>query len=304
MPPPPGHLIHVGYPKAGTHFVQRWFNAHPQIHFAAGGFAGYASIQELADTPFTPDGVRWHVTSCESLVAPLVHASTRSVEERPIAVPGEAQEAVCAKLSLLYPEAHILILTRGFRSVLFSGFSQGVKAGHDAPFSVLQATRDDPDGTGRWAWNYDHLIAHYRAAFEGRVIILPYELLRDDPALFVAELAGRLGIDPLVGRTDRLNESLSSEELAWLPAVSGLIRRLPLPRRARQRLFDAYKKRVGRGGLKALARLLQKASPRPAARPELIADEVVDYFRGRATCLAELPVFDPYRAEYLLDDRF
>jgi hypothetical protein len=276
---------------------------HPQIRFVQGGFAGYASPLDLADAPGCAQDVQWHVTSCESLVAPLVYASTKSVASRSVGVSGEAQEAVCSKLCSIYPDAHVLIVTRGFRSVLFSGFSQGVRAGHDAPFSTLLAVGEDRDGRGRFAWNYDHLVGLYQRAFAERVIVLPYELLRDHPARFVSELSRHMGIEPHLGPTDRLNEALSPEELAWLPAVSSLIRRLPLPNGVKQRMFEAYKKRIGGRFLKALSRLLQKLAPKPRPHPDLIANEIVGHFRGRASCLAELPVFEPYQADYLLTRR-
>ena len=41
------HLIHIGYPKAGSTLLRQWFEAHPQILYASGGLAGFDSVIDL-----------------------------------------------------------------------------------------------------------------------------------------------------------------------------------------------------------------------------------------------------------------
>jgi hypothetical protein len=301
----PRHLIHVGYPKAGTHFLQRWFAANPHILYAHGGLAGYRSVYDLADAaalPAADPAPAWRITSSETLVAPLEYLSTRRVGAPHEHASAEAQAAACETLASIYPDAHILIVTRGFRAMLFSSYSQAVRAGGDMPFSLLQNARAEDSWKGEHAWNYDHLVSLYREAFNGRVILLPYELLRDDPAAFVNELSAALSIPPFAGDSGRVYESLSPAELAWLPGIARLVHRAPLPQGAKQKLFDAYKKRIGGRALRSLARTLQKLSPRPGPSADMIPEDVVSFFRGHARSFAALPLYQPYRDEYLLAD--
>jgi hypothetical protein len=35
------HLIHIGYAKAGSKFLQRWFEAHPDLAYRTAGLGGF-----------------------------------------------------------------------------------------------------------------------------------------------------------------------------------------------------------------------------------------------------------------------
>ncbi len=103
---------------------------------------------------------------------------------------GERQARACALLAESFPDAHVLIVTRGFRSMILSSYSQYVRVGgtDDLETQVWQG--------GENPWRYDELIAMYRARFDGRVIVLPYELLARDPVAFRGEMERRLGVAP------------------------------------------------------------------------------------------------------------
>jgi hypothetical protein len=42
------HLVHIGYPKAGSTYLQRWFASHPQLAYREGGIAGFPNVYALA----------------------------------------------------------------------------------------------------------------------------------------------------------------------------------------------------------------------------------------------------------------
>lgn len=178
-----GHLIHVGMPGAGSDFLGRCFDDHPELARAPRGLAGFDSVYAIARQGAAPDpALRWRVTSAETLAMPCGGSSARrrgSAESRPAPL-AAAQAWVCETLASLFPGAHILIVTRGFRSLPVP--SPDVRAGADADVADAR--------------DYDRLIQLYRRAFSGRVMILPGELLRDDPATFASVLAHRLGISP------------------------------------------------------------------------------------------------------------
>jgi hypothetical protein len=292
------HLIHIGYAKTASNFLRAWFASHPEIAFTAGGIAGFGSVHALPQLP--REGVpepRWRVTSSEVLATPHADiAATVSYDRsRRAALPDE-QALICRRLADTFAGAHILIVTRGFRSMILSSYSQYVRTGGPQDLETLIG-----DARESAAWHYDHLIGLYRAAFgEEKVIVLPWELLRDDPGRFAGSIERRLGLGagPLPGR--RYNPSLSGEELRWYPRFTRAVLGLPVGERLRRRLFNVYARAAFANRLRHPIRLLQRLRPAPPVTAQLIPETLLEGYRGQASLLARDPAYAPYRADYLL----
>ncbi len=126
---------------------------------------------------------------------------------------GERQERACALLADMFPDAHVLIVIRGFRSMILSSYSQYVRVGlYGRPETQVWQGGENP-------WQYDETIAMYRARFGDRVIVLPYELLARDPVAFRGEMERRLGVAPFAFTDRVVNRSLSPVELRWYPRL-------------------------------------------------------------------------------------
>jgi hypothetical protein len=287
------HLIHIGYAKAGTHFVQRWFASHPQIQYDQTGIAGARTAEDLVrQIAADRAGKLWRVTSSERIAAPeRLETTSRSA----------AQRLACQGLAELFPDASILLLTRGFRSLLISGYSQSVRSGRSEDFFAFRKASRAEKAEAADMWHYDHLIGIYRAAFSGRVIILPYELLRDDPAAFVGELERRLGLDPAPMPLDRVYPALSGVELRWYPRITRALTRLPLGGSLKGRILSHYVKSVDRNAWRLLISGLQRFFPAEPVSDSLIPDEAVEFFRGRAGVLREEPLYAHYASDYLIE---
>ena len=297
-----GHLIHVGFPKTGSKFLQRWFAQHPEIAFDPVGIGGCRDVYDLVRQAAAPGGqIRCRVTSFEGLVTPHGRAGLLQPDEpwegrRP---DFEAQQRTCATLAALFPSAQILLVTRGFRSILLSGYSEYVRFGGARDFHVFGPRDPAAAEQGRHAWHYDALIGLYEAAF-GELIVLPYELLRDDPAAFTAELERRLGLGRFAPAPRPLNPSLSPAGLRWYPRLTRLIRRLPLGAPLRRALLRFYVPRIGGKRLETLVGLLQRLRPATPVTPDLVTDDMLDFCRGKSERLRGNPLYAPYREEYLL----
>lgn len=300
-----GHLLHVGYPKTGSTFLQRWFAAHPQLAYVEGGIAGFRDVYSIAaenaaDNTVEHDPPLYRVTSAEVLTAPIPDAGRAVIEyERVFNVRvATAQLQVCATLASLFPNATVLIVTRGFRSMILSTLSQYARTGGEVDLlQMVRTAHEQRDPRWMQSWDYDMLIAAYQHAFgTDNVLVLPYELLRDDTSEFLRTLAARLGIDPFRAEEERINESLSPVELYWYPRLTRMVRRIPAPR-----LRAAYGNAALRNRLRRPIAMLQRLRPGIPFTAESIPDGLVDLFRGRAESLRGNPLFAPYAADYLHD---
>jgi hypothetical protein len=152
----------------------------------------------------------------------------------------------------------------------------------------------------RGSWNYGHLVGLYRQAFGGRVILLPYELLRDDPEAFVRELESPFGLEHVAAPGERPNPSLSGEELRWYPKLTALVRTLPIGGRLRRAALKRYMPALMHRRLRPLVRLLQRVKSLDPVTVDVVPDEAVEYFRGQAEILRGEPHYARYAEDYLL----
>jgi len=290
------HLIHIGYPKTGSTFLQHWFAAHPQIAYVHGGIAGfrdvYAMIAEAAAD--RPERL-WRVTSHEAFTSPFPDAGKRNID---LDRPGEGtladrQARACDLLAQSFPDAHILVVTRGYRSMILSSYSQYVRVG---------GTEDLETQVGRGGenpWHYDALIAMYRERFGGRVIILPYELLAGDPAAFRGEMERRLGVAPFDFPDAVVNRSLSPTELRWYPRFARLARRLPFGRT----MSRLYSRLAFDNRLAPLIAQLDRFWPAKPVDGTIVTDDLLEGSRGLSDGLATDPIYAPFARNYLFDHR-
>ena len=291
------HIIHIGYPKAGSHFVQRWFECHPQIQYVKRGFAGFQDATDLARQSAADGQFRIRATSAEELAAPK--ATVGLIAEDQQQTHPAFQEQVCKTLAQLFRDPWVLLLTRGFRSALHSGYSQYVRAGGERDFYTGRVPTDEELAQAEHSLNYNHLVHIYRKHFAERLIILPYELLRDRPRDFLRQLETRLGLDPFDAPLDRIHPSLSPAELRWYPRISRAVRSLPLGRRLKRRAFEHYVRSIRTGAWTRPIKLAQRLFPAAPVTADMIPDKTVEYFRGRADCLRDEPAYAAYAEDYL-----
>lgn len=286
-----GHLIHAGFPKTGSNFLRRWFREHPQLAYAEGGIAGYRDVYELAREAVAPrPNVQYRVTSSESLTAPHRDTGNMLFSYDDPMDPAVGQENVCAALAEIFPNAYVLLVTRGFRSMIFSSFSQYIRSGADVP---LEEFVTHP--LIERQWDYDRVIGMYQRAFGvEKVVVMPWELLRDDLDRFVRTLEERLGLTHFAAAPGRLNPSLSSVELYWYPRLARLMQRLPIGARLRRMyLRGAFLNRFSG----AIA-LLQRVRPGTPVIADAIPERLIAAYRAKARTLRGNPLYAPYAREY------
>jgi hypothetical protein len=301
-----GHLIHIGYPKAASTTLQAWFEQHPQLEYVPNGLGGYYGAHEIANASVTLGTGRpaWRVTSAEALSVPNLATGLdpwlRIMAEDSPAAFAARQTHVCQTLRSLFPEATILIVTRGFRATMASGFSQYVRSGGVLGFEEATAAVQ-----AEMTFQYDELVDLYADAFgQDRVIVLPFELLRDDPRAFVTILEQRLGVDH-IDLPPTLNPSLLPSELYWYPRISRVTAWVlaRLTRRYFNQAYGRYAALTFQNRLRRPIALLQRLFPHRRTDVDDVPRQIVERCRGRASKLGQRPLYEPYAAEYLNDPR-
>jgi len=294
------HLIHVGFPKSGSTFLQRWFATHPQLAYTEGGIAGFTSVWDIARQAVTADEPRWRVTSAEALSMPHADAgrplADMTHEYGPMRAP---QRQVCELLGALFPQASVLIVTRGFASMVLSSYSQFVRTGGQLSFEgfcrmgVGAPAKED-------GWDYDHVLDGYRRQFgAAATLVVPYELLREDAVRFVRVIEEWLDLDSRPVHAAPVNAAISPIEMAWYPRLTKAVRRVPLPPKVGRRVEARYLAAAADNRYAGAIAFLQRLRPLPPVTLEPLRD-LKDMFAGRSESLRGNALFEPYADEYFL----
>ncbi|HEY5721465.1 MAG TPA: hypothetical protein VIT45_03995 [Allosphingosinicella sp.] len=297
------HLVHIGYPKTGSKYLQHWFSAHPEIGFSPWGIAGFRDAHELmTEAGRGAPGPAWHVTSHEALTMPFAeYRDLGTGGDRPLLPTGREQRAACNFLASLFGGATILLVTRGFEALIDSLYAEFVLGGASYGFerfreaiADLAAANDDP-------FHFDRLIEDYEAAFGAdRLIVLPYELLRDRPRDFLGEIERRLGIGRLDGAAGRIRPTPEPDRIALYRRLTARMRSVPLPGRIKGPLLRQWVKAMRAGRLGPLARLAGPARLGESPSGQGLSPDLIRALSGRCERLRSNPLYAGFEEQYLL----
>lgn len=138
----PNHLIHIGYPKTASTFLQEWFERHPQLFFSKGLLGGFQNVHDICrQSPKMYDkAFKTNVTSHELFSFPIIEIGDLIFDvDNTYASKGKKFQAIQKTTSVilknLFPNAKILIITRGFQSIIHSTYSQYIAIGGIKNFS-------------------------------------------------------------------------------------------------------------------------------------------------------------------------
>ena len=194
-------LIHVGYPKCGSCFLGEWFHRHPSFVFEDFKFAGFKSTSDFCKVALSErKHVKYFVIRDMIFSCPIIN------ELHGVSNINEYQEKICKALYEFYPDSKILIVTRGFESTLISNYIQYVKEGGTLSF------KERLIGNMQIKWimyNYTFLIELYCRYFgKENIIVVPYELLKENSKTFLNYLEEKLGIPATDFELGNFNTSL------------------------------------------------------------------------------------------------
>jgi hypothetical protein len=294
-------LLHVGFQKTGSTWLQRRLFCSSEA-----GFAAACSDDALKKHIIKPHDLVFDANACREWFEPRI----RAVEERGL-VPvlsaerltgdahlrGHDSGRIADRLASVFPDAKVLMVIREQRGMILATYKQYVSAGG---LLRLQDYLGPNRGMYQWPFElvqfaYDRLIARYLERFgEENVLVLPLELFRREPHDFVSRIV-------------RFTEAAATEEaIARLPfgvvenparPAMSVVAKRRLNRILRQRLtpwapLDGH----GRTG-KALRRLAWKVGTGAPARlndaleqrmKAMVAEATGNFYRASNARTAEL----------------
>lgn len=298
-------LLHVGLHKTGSTWLSCWLERHPLVSFAHNSFGGVYNPTEICRTA-TYDPPHWYAISDEHLTGGRIwpegyislllrHAG---FHQRPSGILDHRQR-VATQLFALFPHATILITTRGFSSAIRSLYSQVVRIGGDQPF--LDFYQSYSHFISDWL-DLDSVISIYRDLFgTAQVVVLPFELLAEDEDRYEQLLEQRLGLPRTPMSIGRVYTSLSPRQLAaysrfsrrWLQPIARC-----LSSQQASTLYLAYAAWiVNRPWCDWF--IQQIHAPGHHHPPLEVPMEIVEQFRGKASLIANDPIYHAFKREYL-----
>lgn len=298
-------ILHVGLHKTGSTWVSSWFEKNPLIAFAHNSFGGVSNPTEICRSAVNK-APRWYAISDEHLTGGRIwpegytslllrHAG---FHQGPTGI-ADHRKKVADQLFAMFPNATILITTRGFSSAIRSLYAQVVRMGGDQSF--LEFYKSYQSFIYDWL-DLDSVISTYRDLFgPAQVIVLPYELLAKDEERYQQLLEQRLGLPRTPIAIGRVYPSLSPRQLAaysrfsrlWLQPIA---RRLSCSKAAK--LYLAYAAWVVNRPW--CDKLIQLSHAPEGYHPAIkVPSDIVEQFRGKASMLADNPHYMPFRDEYL-----
>ncbi len=291
--------LHIGFSKAGSTFLKNWFTAHPGIFL--GSFKSYDALSTHVEEIDQDSTAKSFVLS--NHIFSLFKWSFDEPLDDWMKKPGlESYQSNMSKmLNNLFPQAKIFFVTRGYSSMLVSFYSEYVKTG--GRLSLKEMLYEHKTVFLQKAYNYDYLIKLYIANFgKENVVTLPYELLRDEPDVFIQSLEGAFEVNNHSFSANPVNPSLDDKSLYWCRALSNTVFKLSrvLGTKMGNYLYSYYTYALLHGYFNFPIKIWKALSSK---REKInVLPKELQVFQGQAEVLKLYPQYRQYYAEYLIDE--
>lgn len=214
---PKNFLLHIGYAKAGSSLTGEWFAKNPSFHFNDFAIGGFRDTNHLIETATcNAEQPKYYVVRDMMFTIPRYDDGDFSKAKEL----KNYQKNICTFFSQIFPFAKVLIVTRGYESMIAANYSQHLKEG-----GIIKA-EDILEFTNfiRDLFDYSYVINLYKEAFgEKNLIVLPYELLKDNPTAFFSKIEEELELPHFSFAPKVFNPSLGRAEASYLIRVNSLV---------------------------------------------------------------------------------
>ncbi len=293
-------LIHIGYPKAGSTYLQNWFTQHPAMFYNPIGVTGFFNTHDISR--YAEKQEKLHecfVLSSEHLSLWKGEADVVGLRNTKMYDLKAYLNRVSETLHRLYPQAKVLIVTRGYTSIFPSFYSQYISGGGTSTF---QEVLDEFGPYFNIGYNYGLVVKRYREVFGNEnVLTMPYELLRDSPGAFTSLIEDAMGIKhKFLFPPEKINPALDRKILQAYYRFSNFLYRAvqPLPYSWRKKIFMLYIYKLNHTKPHPLMKFLSRFTKQEISHQGMT--EMIETFKNKCDMLRNDPLYQPYLKEYLL----
>lgn len=202
-PKPPLLLVHLGYPKSASTWLQHAVFTNDSIGFGSpwGAVADIAISAFAISNDYAFDPAYWRRTldqRARRCTAPVAVMSNETLILDPCAEKYWGR-TVCEKIARTFPDAYILLCVRRQEDLILSAYKEYVKNGGAEQLGTFVGAIELPAGIGavcQWDYLQYHLaVEHlYQLFGQERVLVLPMERLRSDVHGFVGAIGAHVGL--------------------------------------------------------------------------------------------------------------
>ena len=232
IPSPNAPLIHIGYHKTGT----TWLQQHLFVNAQSGFTTPFNKSDDVAEYIVTPNSFDFKDANAREYMEPVLAVAAASgllpviTSERLSGSPhsgGFDSKELADRLHSLFPDGRVLIVIREKKSMILSTYKQYVKGGGIGSIRSYLHPPRPAGGKKRTLFSHDHfkyhrLIGYYQQQFgHDKVLVLPYEMFCRTPQQFVDAITDFAGAK----RIGSLPYS-DSRNAATSPFTTGTMRRL------------------------------------------------------------------------------
>ncbi len=207
-------LLHIGYHKTGTTWLQRHVFGYPGSGFSQMGGAQRLIAVNAFD--FRPKRIRKQMErkmgqAHSQGLLPVLSSERLSGEPH---FGGYDSELIADRLAAVFPNARILVVVREQTSMFLSIYKEYIRRGGAASLRQYLARPSD----GYWMpqfrfefLEYHRLISYYQDLFGAEsVLVLPHELFRAQPGAFLEKIGEFVGVPATQPHVRPVNVSLSA----------------------------------------------------------------------------------------------
>jgi len=290
---PKRFFLHVGYAKAGSSLMGEWLAQNPAFSFSDFSIGGLNNTTDLMNIALQDVAAQPQYYVIRDMIFTIPRYDDGDFSK--VDLLKEYQKKVCVLLSSLFPTAKVLIVTRGYKSIISANYSQHlkeggvVKADHIIQYSsIIQKLFD-----------YSFLISLYVKAFgKENVIVLPYELLKENSSVFFRKLETELDLPHFDFTTDVVNPSLDSIEAKYFLKINTVVDFVARNTGSQGRKLKEWY--IMKRRIQAFENISgQNIQPKKGAEPLInIPDDILLNLQKNSSLLKEYPVFEKYLSYY------
>lgn len=293
-------LIHIGYPKAGSTFLQNWFLAHPKIRSKHNTIAGFESINEIYEFSCENDilDIEYFAISNEMLSV-WFKLEGVGINAKPFDIK-QYQKNICCLLKHILPESKLLIVTRGYEETIKSFYSEYIKyGGHhyfDEYLKLFGPMFEE-------YLDFNYIINLYEENFgKQHLLVIPFEMLQNDPLKFIQLIENFLELEHFEWDYHTpANISLTDEMLYSYRMLSDFSLKIckTFPQNIGAKLFKLYSMVLLSKCFNFMTTCVSIMSGRLKIDRATPAS-MLEAFKGKGTILKNYDMYQPYLDKYLI----